>query len=106
MATVDKVKPLKIESPALGGSQTDPFPQETDPSEDYLAAKGVAFENLDSTRVFSEDGVMKFEDSENPEICTLSDLCRTDFDKTLFNSSCDPLFIKKDDGTVEVLEIC
>jgi len=45
---VDKVKALKIENPAGGGVNTDPFPTETDPSVDYLAAKGIAFENLDT----------------------------------------------------------
>lgn len=45
---VDKVKPLKIENPSLGGTQTDPFPKETDPSQDYIASKGLAFEGLDT----------------------------------------------------------
>lgn len=44
----DKVKPLKIENAATGGTQTDPFPVETNPTQDYLAAKGIAFENLDT----------------------------------------------------------
>lgn len=51
----DKIKPLKIENPTGGGSETDPFPTETDPSEDYLAAKGLAFENTD-TRLLDLDG--------------------------------------------------
>lgn len=46
--SVDKVKPLKIENPATGGVNTDPFPTEADSSFDYLAAKGIAFENLDT----------------------------------------------------------
>jgi hypothetical protein len=45
---VDKVKPLKIENPATGGTNTDPFPTETSPTQDYIAAKGFAFENSDS----------------------------------------------------------
>jgi hypothetical protein len=40
----DKVKPLKIET----GSDTDYLPTETDPNEDYLATKGIAFNNLDT----------------------------------------------------------
>ena len=44
----DKVKALKIESSATGGTQNDPYPTEIDPSQDYLAAKGVAFLNLDN----------------------------------------------------------
>lgn len=44
----DKIKPLKIENIGTGGTQNDPFPTETDPNQDYLAAKGVAFENNDN----------------------------------------------------------
>jgi hypothetical protein len=47
---VDKVKPLKLESPTGGGTETDPFPTETDPLEDYLSSKGMAFEGLDEFR--------------------------------------------------------
>ena len=39
---VDKVLPLKIENPASGGTETDDMPVEVNPSEDYVAAKGVA----------------------------------------------------------------
>lgn len=45
---VDKVKPMKIENSATGGTENDPFPRGTDPNEDYLACKGIAFENLDT----------------------------------------------------------
>lgn len=44
----DKVKPLKIENPANGGTQTDVFPTETNPTQDYLSAKGIAFDGLDT----------------------------------------------------------
>jgi len=44
----DKVKPLKIENSATGGTQNDPFSVETNPTQDYLAAKGIAFENSDT----------------------------------------------------------
>jgi hypothetical protein len=39
----DKVRCLKIEHPSEGGTETDYLPTEMDPSEDYLAAKGIAF---------------------------------------------------------------
>lgn len=45
---VDKVKPLKLENPALGGTDTDVYQTEANPTQDYLAAKGLAFENSDS----------------------------------------------------------
>lgn len=48
---VDKVKPLKYESPSTGGVETDIFPTETDPTEDYLSAKGISLEHSDNTRL-------------------------------------------------------
>ena len=45
---VDKIKPLKIESAAGGGTETNLFPAEADPTEDYVAGKGISFENSDS----------------------------------------------------------
>lgn len=45
---VDKIKPLKLENPSNGGTEIDIFPTEANPAEDYVAAKGVAFENSDS----------------------------------------------------------
>ncbi len=51
----DKVKPLGLENPALGGTETFPFPTELDPTEDYVAAKGLAFENNDN-RLIDLDG--------------------------------------------------
>lgn len=48
---VDKIKPLKIESASLGGTQNDWGPTEANPTEDYAAIKGVAFENSDDFRL-------------------------------------------------------
>jgi hypothetical protein len=45
---VDKVKPLGLENSALGGTEDIPFPTEISPSEDYIATKGIAFENTDT----------------------------------------------------------
>lgn len=56
---VDKVKPLKMEDPT-SGTETDAAPTETDPSEDYLATKGIAFENLDTHLAQKVGGVLKF----------------------------------------------
>jgi len=44
---IDKVKPLKIENPATGGIETDMYPTEIDPLEDYAAVKGLSFEDSD-----------------------------------------------------------
>lgn len=41
----DLVRPLKIETPDEGGTQVDFYPTEAKPLEDYLDAKGYAFES-------------------------------------------------------------
>jgi hypothetical protein len=48
---VDKVKPLKLENPANGGSQLDFAPTAMNPSEDYANVKGLVFENDDNSRI-------------------------------------------------------
>lgn len=60
---VDKVKPLKLESPSLGGTETDPFPTETDPAEDYLACAGVSLGNSDTNRIGNSSGAAAIQDS-------------------------------------------
>lgn len=50
---IEKVKPLKIEP--LEGDQ---FPTEADASEDYLSAKGVAFEGLDTFLAEKVGGIL------------------------------------------------
>lgn len=57
---VDKVKPLGMESSSLGGTEEIPSPTELDPSEDYVAAKGMAFENLDTHLAEKIGGILKF----------------------------------------------
>lgn len=70
---VDKIKPLKIED-TTSGTEFDMVPTETNPSEDYVAAKGVAFENSDDTTIRGDSGVMKFQDSDVTTEVTLEDL--------------------------------
>ncbi len=57
---VDKVKPLKFESAATGGTENDDVPTAVDPSEDYVATKGIAFEGLDTHLAEKIGGVLKF----------------------------------------------
>lgn len=52
---MDKVRPLKYESPSTGGTETDLYPTEVDPLEDYGSFKGVAFEGNDA-RLIDLDG--------------------------------------------------
>jgi len=58
---VDKVKPLKIESSATGGTEDDMYPVEVDPAEDYVAAKGLSFENLDDYLIEKIGGLVKIQ---------------------------------------------
>ena len=44
---MDKVKPLGFENASLGGTGTYPLPTELNPSEDFIAVKGISFENLE-----------------------------------------------------------
>jgi len=64
---VDKVKPLKLED-SISGTETNMFPVELDPTEDYVAAKGIAFENSDSTFISGKSGLLCFQDSDVPEV--------------------------------------
>jgi len=59
---VDKVKPLKMESSSTGGVEDDFSPTEVDPAEDYVATKGIAFENLDTVYIKKDGNDIKFKD--------------------------------------------
>jgi len=54
---VDKVKPLGFET-SIDGSQDLPLPTEFNPNEDYLAVKGIAFENQDTFRAEKVGGML------------------------------------------------
>lgn len=76
----DKVKPLKIENPALGGSETDPFPTEADPNEDYITGKGFAFENNDNRLLdLSASGNIQFKDATESSYVELYKLRRAQY---------------------------
>jgi len=70
---VDKVKPFKMEE-ATSGTEVDTTYKETDPTEDYLAAAGMAYGNQDDIRSFRGDGVdgttadLMFEDQGNSAV--------------------------------------
>ena len=69
---MDICRALKFENPDSGGTEVDLFPTATDPSEDYLAAKGISFEAT-QTHVIEKDGDdLRFKDSFNNK--TLSEL--------------------------------
>lgn len=56
-----KVKPLKMEDTTSGGD-LDMIPVETKPSEDYVAAKGLALENLDTYLIDRSGNDIQFTD--------------------------------------------
>ena len=57
--SIDKVKPLKIED-TTDGSQLNFTPTETNPNEDYIATKGIAFENTDNYIAEKIGGILGF----------------------------------------------
>lgn len=71
---IDRIKPLKIENSALGGTENDPFPTECDPSEDHLSAKGIAFEGNEVAVISAASGLMSFQDTEVTTAVSLKDL--------------------------------
>ena len=75
---VDRVQPLKIESPDTGGTDVDSFPTGVNVHQDYLECAGVALQDVahrdETTLVFRDDLDMKFKDGNNPVPVTLTDL--------------------------------
>jgi hypothetical protein len=69
--SIDKVQPLKLEDPTTGGDDTDLFPTELDPLEDYVECRGVALAN-DTTR---DDNVIISRNSSSD--LTFKDLTNT-----------------------------
>ena len=80
---VDKVCPLKIEQPGKG-TELDFGPTETDPSEDYVAAKGVALRNLDTYLIDDDGSEIQFTDPTNgtKKVSDLLDADQEVFDPT------------------------
>lgn len=75
---LDRVQPLKIESPDTGGDSTDQFPTELDPQEDHIEAAGLVLNDAthrdETTRVWRDGATMRLSDGQNPDGPTLSDL--------------------------------
>ena len=80
---VDKVKPLKFEE-SIDGTEIDPIPTESDESEDYLAGKGIALENLDTHLIDLQSSEIAFTDptSGTKKVSDLLDAEQEDFDPT------------------------
>lgn len=75
---IDKVRPLKLEDPASGGTETDDFPTSLDPSEDHVQCAGVVLEDAthsdETTRIWRDGVDMRFSDGSNPTSLTLTQL--------------------------------
>jgi hypothetical protein len=72
---MDLVRPLKFESPARGGTETDLYPTELDPLEDYLAAMGISFRGLSTTVLdLSSFGEIQWKDAVQTGYKTLNSL--------------------------------
>ena len=80
---VDRVKPLKIED-AIDGTDMDMAPVEANPTEDYIAAKGVSLENSDDTLIDLDAGEIQFTDTINgsKKVSDLLDAEQESFDPT------------------------
>lgn len=74
---VDRVKPLKIESPDSGGTETDDFPTSVDKNEDFLDCRGITIQDDssddDAVRVSRDGNDMTFLDKNNT-VKTLTEL--------------------------------
>lgn len=71
---MDRVKPLKMETNE-DGTQTNPYPEECNPNQDYIAAKGISFQNLINRIIdLSETGAIRFADADHVEPKTILQL--------------------------------
>jgi hypothetical protein len=75
----DRIRPLKLEDPATGGTELDQFPVEVNPNEDYPDVRGITFQDDSSNDedVFTErdaSGNLTFKDKMVGAVQTLSDL--------------------------------
>ncbi len=62
---VDTVRPLKVENPATGGTQTDSYPTAVNPAQDYMASKGLAIEDDTTLIDKAGDNQIQFTDTVN-----------------------------------------
>jgi hypothetical protein len=76
--TIDRVKPLKIESIASGGDENDEYPSSLNPEEDHVECAGLVLDApglIDESTVLDRNGNdMRFKDTNNPAPITLSTL--------------------------------
>jgi hypothetical protein len=75
---MDRVKPLKLESPDTGGVENDEFPTSMDPTEDFVECAGIVIDDAthvdESTVIARSNKDMIFKDGFNPAFVTLTQL--------------------------------
>lgn len=75
---LDRVKPLKLESPDTGGVENDEFPTSMDPTEDFVECAGIVIDDAthedESTVIARNDKNMIFKDGNNLLYVTLTQL--------------------------------
>lgn len=75
---VDRVKPLKLESPDTGGVEEDQFPTSMNPQEDFVECAGLVLDDAshvdETTAIWRDNTNMKFKDGANPSGFTLAEL--------------------------------
>ena len=105
---MDRIRPLKMESPATGGSQDDEVPYEVDPNEDYADLRGVALQNdtsNDETVYLKRDisNNLVFADGVVSGEKTLSDLLAgADFNTLLTSRNTGQMLVSRNTGNILV----
>ena len=80
--SLDRVKPLKIESIESGGDSEDEYPTPLDPNHDHVDCRGIVFQDdsgIDEQVVVTRDadGNVTFKDVYNPVPVTLTQIRTT-----------------------------
>ncbi len=105
---MDRIRPLKMESPATGGTQDDEVPYEVEPNQDYADLRGITLQNDSSN---DEDVVLSRDASDNMTFMdkvvsgtkTLSDLLAgADFDTVLTSRNTGQVLVSRNTGNILV----
>lgn len=103
--SIDKVKPLKFENPANGGTQIDVYPTEANPDQDYLTAKGFSFENSDTRKIdLNASGQIQVQDAVETTPLTITQL-RTAQNNTFNNTGTNFTSTNVQDAIIESLTL-
>lgn len=88
----DKVRPLKLENPADGGTELDLYPTEVNPVEDNLVAKGLYIID-DNLYIGISGSDMIFQDYHNVTPVTLTELVGGSNDYNLDGGFANAVFL-------------